>query len=170
MQNIKETAANVAASAKSGMEKAKATAQEKVEKAKAHDPLQKEMATQKKEDRINEAGLNKQEARTHNAAVKQGVQSHGPTGMPTSGAGGYTTGAPGTTTYSTTGAHGQGTGAHQMSALPGHGIGQPHGQVTEGEVGSHPIGTNTGTGRTTAHNTGVGGTDATGYGTGGSYS
>ncbi|KAF5737342.1 hypothetical protein HS088_TW13G00221 [Tripterygium wilfordii] len=170
MQNIKETAANVAASAKSGMEKAKATAQEKVETTTAHDPLQKEMATQKKDERIMEAELNKQEARTHNAAVKHGAQTHGHTGMTTSGAGGYTTGAPGTTTYSTSGVHGQGTGAHQMSALPGHGTGQPHGQVTEGVVGSHPIGTNTGTGGTTAHNTGVGGTGATGYGTGGSYS
>ncbi|GAV63953.1 LEA_1 domain-containing protein [Cephalotus follicularis] len=154
MQSMKETAANMAASAKAGMEKTKATVQEKVEKMTAHDPVQKEMATEKKEERINQAELNKREAREHNAAAKQGG---GHTGYTATGTGDYTTSGTGTATYSTTGAHGLPTGGHQMSALPAHGTGQPTGHATEGVVGSHPIGTNrtnTGTGGTTAHGTG----------------
>ncbi|CAA0812701.1 Late Embryogenesis Abundant 4-5 [Striga hermonthica] len=153
MQSIKETAANVAASAKSGMEKTKATAQEKMERMTAHNPTEKEIASERKEERIHRAELHKQEAREQNAAAKQAAGMGGPH------------------TYSTTGATGQPTGAHQMSALPGHGSGQPAGRVVEGTVGSHPIGTATGTGGTTAHNTRVGGGGAnTGYGTGGGYS
>ncbi|KAJ7971446.1 18 kDa seed maturation protein [Quillaja saponaria] len=162
MQSIKETAANVAASAKSGMDKTKATVQEKMEKTTAHDPLQKEMATQKKDERIHEADLNKKEAREENAAAKQAASAG------TGGHGIHHRAGPGTTTYSTTGTTVQQTGAHQMSSMPGHGAGQP---MTEGVVASHPSGTNTGTGRTTAHNTHVGGTgNTTGYGTGGTYS
>jgi len=36
-----------------------------------------------------------------------------------------------------------------LAAMPGHGTGQPMGHVTEGVVGSHPVGTNRGPGRTT---------------------
>lgn len=129
-----------------------------VERMTAHDPVEKEMATQKKEERKAEAELNKQEVREHNAAARQAGANKG-----------YTTGSTGTTTYSTTGTHGQPTGPHQMSAVPGHGSGQPTAEVVEGTVGSHPIGTNTGTGGTTAHNARVGG-GAAGYGTGGTYS
>lgn len=126
---------------------------------KAHDPLQKEMATQKKEERKTQAELEKQEARAHNAAAKQaeriGAGTHNPTGTGTTG------------TYSTTGATGHPTGTHPTSALPGHGTGQPAVRVTEGVVGSQPIGTNpAGTGRTTAHGPRVEG-NAPGYGTGG---
>ncbi|GFP91083.1 18 kDa seed maturation protein [Phtheirospermum japonicum] len=152
MQSIKETAANVAASAISGMEKTKATVQEKMERMTAHDPTEKQMATERKEERIHHAELNKQEAREQNAAAKMGVQTGG------------------THSYTASGVTGQPTGGHQMSALPGHGTGQPTGQVVEGTVKSHPIGTATGTGRTTAHNTHVGGGANTGYGTGGGYS
>ncbi|PON52205.1 Late embryogenesis abundant protein [Parasponia andersonii] len=165
-ESMKESAANVAASAKSGMEKTKATVQEKVEKMKAHDPTEKEMAAEKKEQRKAEAELNKREAREHNAAVREASK----TGVNAGGHTGYSTTGVETATYSTTGIEGQPTGAHQMSALPGYGTGQPAGQVTEGTVGSHPIGTGTGTGRTTAHNTRVEGTGTPGYGTGGSYS
>ncbi|KAF5747721.1 Seed maturation protein [Tripterygium wilfordii] len=91
MQNIKEKAANVGASAKSGMEKAKATAQEKGDKTTAHDPLQKEMATQKKEEKIDQAELNKQEARAHNEAVK-----HEHTGTTTGRTTAHNTGVGGT--------------------------------------------------------------------------
>lgn len=130
-----------------------------VEKMQAHDPTEKEIAREKKEQRKAEAELNKLEAREHNAAVSQAAKT------------GYSTTGTGTATYSTTGTTGQPTGAHQMYALPGDGTGQPTGQVTEGTVGAHPIGTNTRTGRTTAHNTRVEGTGgAPGYGTGGSYS
>ncbi|KAK7259523.1 hypothetical protein RIF29_25132 [Crotalaria pallida] len=120
MQNIKETAANIGASAKSGMEKTKAAVQEKTEKMTARDPLQKEMATEKKEARINQAEFDKHAAREHNAAVKQANTA-------------------------TAGHMGQG---------PHHTIGTgpttTTGHVTEGVVGSNPIGTNTGTTRTTA--------------------
>ncbi|KAM1109428.1 hypothetical protein COP2_009134 [Malus domestica] len=158
---MKEAAANVAASAMSGMEKTKATVQEKVEKMKSSDPVEKDMAARKKEERIVEAEVNKHEAMEQNAAARRDVAVA--TGYTATGAG------TGTHTYSTTGAAGQPTGTHQMSALPGHGTGQPAGQVTEGVAEAHPIGTNTGTGRSTAHNTNVGG-NATKYGTGGTYS
>ena len=135
-----------------------------MEKMKAHDPLQKEMATQRKEERKTQAELEKQEARAHNVAAKQseriGAGAHYPTG----------TGTGTTGTYSTTGATGHPTGTHPTSALPGHGTGQPAALVTEGVVGSQPIGTNTGytagTGRTAAHDPRVEG-NAPGNGTGG---
>ncbi|CAI9779440.1 unnamed protein product [Fraxinus pennsylvanica] len=144
MQSIKETVANVAASAKSGMDKTKAVVQEKMERMTANNPTEKEIATDKKEEKINQAELHKQEVREQ---------------------------AGGTHSYSTTGEKGQPTGGHQMSALPGHGTGQPTGQVTESTIKSHPIGTATGTGRpTTAHNTHVGAGTNKGYGKGGGYS
>lgn len=116
---------------------------------KANNPTEKEMATEKKEEKINQAELHKQEVREQNAPAKQAAQGH---------------------SYSTTGEKGQATGGHQMSALPGHGTGQPTGQVIEGTIKSHPIGTATGTGRpTTAHNTKVGAGTNKGYGTGGTY-
>ena len=125
----------------------------------AHDPLEKDMATQKKEERINQAEWNKQEAKELNAANKQATAATG------TGTGAHS--------YSTTGVTGQPAGTHQMSAVPGHGTGQPAGQTVEGVVGSHPIGnrtgTNTGTGHTTVgHNTRAGG-GAADYGTGGAF-
>ncbi|PIA57580.1 hypothetical protein AQUCO_00600355v1 [Aquilegia coerulea] len=96
MQTTKETVSNIAASAKSGMDKTKATAQEKT--------------------------------RQHNAAA------HNMGGA----TGGTVGGLHGTTT-------GHSTGTNQMSAVPGHGTGAPAGgHVTEGTVGTHPTGTNTG--------------------------
>ncbi|XP_010036485.2 18 kDa seed maturation protein [Eucalyptus grandis] len=167
--SAKEAAANVGASAKAGMEKTKAVAQEKMEKMTAHDPVEKQMATEKKHERIDQAELNKQMAREENAASKQSTAATGHLANTTTGPGTTTTTTTGTTaTYPTTGATGRPTGAHQMSALPGHGTGQPVRQVVEGVAGSQPIGTNTGTGQTTAHNTRVGGTGQ-GYGTGGAY-
>ncbi|KAI7732536.1 hypothetical protein M8C21_024142 [Ambrosia artemisiifolia] len=150
--SVKETAANIGASAKSGMEKTKATLQEKGERLTAHDPTQKEMATDKKEARINQAEYEKQVAREQNATQRQATEAGG-----------------GTHSYSTTGATGNPMGSHQVSALPGHGTGQPTGHVVEGVVKSQPIGTDTGTGTTLAgHNTKTGG-GAGGYGTGGAY-
>ncbi|KAL8236604.1 hypothetical protein R6Q59_017685 [Mikania micrantha] len=149
--SVKETVANISASAKSGMEKTKATLQEKGERMTAHDPIQKEMATEKKEARINQAEYEKQVAREQNATQRQANE------------------AASTHSYSTTGATGNRTGIHQMSALPGHGTGEPAGHVVEGAVRSHPIGTDTGTGTTLAgHNTKSGG-GAGGYSTGGAY-
>ncbi|GKC09820.1 zinc finger, CCHC-type containing protein, partial [Tanacetum coccineum] len=69
MQSVKETAANIAASSLSGMEKTKAVLEEKVEKISASDPIEKDMATLRKEDRIRLAELRKQEAYTQNAAA-----------------------------------------------------------------------------------------------------
>ncbi|XP_050228831.1 11 kDa late embryogenesis abundant protein-like [Mercurialis annua] len=154
MASIKETAANVAASAKAGMDKTKATVQEKVEKMSAHDPVQKQIATDKKEQRKAEAEWNKQEAREHNAAAKQAEKAgaHAPSytaaagGAPTTG---YQTQ---THTHSVTGAPGQyPTGTHQISGMPGHGTGQPYGgQVdSSGLAGTAPTGL---PGHTTGHN------------------
>ncbi|KAI3507636.1 hypothetical protein L1887_22625 [Cichorium endivia] len=95
--SAKESASNMAASAKAGMEKTKATLQEKGEKLTAHDPMQKEMAREKKEERKHEAEYEKQAAREHNAAQRQAA---GTTGIGT-----------GTHTHSTTGGLG-GTGHH----------------------------------------------------------
>lgn len=131
----------------------------KAEKMKTRDPVVKEMATQKKEGRINQAEMQKREAMEHNAAMKQSAGAGTGTGL-----------GLGTATHSTTGHVGHGTGTHQMSALPGHGTGQPTGRVVEGTAVTDPIGKNTGTGRTTAHNSRVGGGGTTGYGTGGGYS
>ncbi|KAK4413028.1 Late embryogenesis abundant protein 46 [Sesamum alatum] len=72
MQSAKEKAANVAASAAAGMEKTKATMQEKAVKMATGDPLQKEMATEKKDDRVQEAERHKQETYEQNAAASGG--------------------------------------------------------------------------------------------------
>lgn len=117
----------------------------------AHDPTQKEMATEKKEARKDQAEYEKQVERDQNAVQRQAVE------------------ATGTHSYSTTGATGHPMGSHQMSALPGHGTGQPAGDVVEGVVGSHPIGRNTGTGQSVAGNNPRTGGGADGYGTGGAY-
>lgn len=94
MQSAKESGSNVAASAKAGMEKTKATLQEKAEKMTTRDPLQKDMATEKKEARIHEAERQKEEARLHNTASKHA-------GGATGGALGqdYTTGGGGGGTF-----------------------------------------------------------------------
>ncbi|PWA52054.1 18 kDa seed maturation protein [Artemisia annua] len=121
----------------------------------AHDPTQKEMATAKKEERINQAEYQKQIEQDQHTTQRQATQAN----------------ATGTHSYSTTGATGNPMGSHQMSALPGHGTGQPAGNVVEGVVKSHPIGKDTGTGTTLAgHNLNAGGaTGAGGYSTGGAY-
>ncbi|KAH6827504.1 Late Embryogenesis Abundant 4-5 [Perilla frutescens var. hirtella] len=75
MQSIKEHAANVGALAISGMKKTKATAQEKMEKLAANSETEKQMATERKDDRKHEAELHKQESRVNNAAAKQAAKS-----------------------------------------------------------------------------------------------
>ncbi|XP_011075146.1 late embryogenesis abundant protein 46-like [Sesamum indicum] len=69
MQSMKETVSNVTASAKSGVAKTKATIQEKVDKMGAHSPTEKAMATERKEQRIFQADLNKVEAVEENATA-----------------------------------------------------------------------------------------------------
>ncbi|KAL9237799.1 hypothetical protein vseg_012303 [Gypsophila vaccaria] len=160
VETVKETAANIAASAQSGMDKTKATVQEKLDKMRAHDDLDKGLAEERKEDRITQAELRKQTAQVRNLDQKE-ARTGGGVG--------------GTHTHSTTGVPGSGTGAHQMSAMPGHGTGHPTGgHVVEGTaVGSHPIGRGTGTGTTrttTAENRHVGGGTASSGLTGSGYS
>ncbi|KAG5006794.1 hypothetical protein JHK82_024734 [Glycine max] len=71
IETFKETAANIGASAKSGLEKTKATIQEKNEKMNAEDQTQMDMATKRKEEKINQAEMEKQQARKYYAAAKQ---------------------------------------------------------------------------------------------------
>ncbi|KAH7855537.1 hypothetical protein Vadar_025965 [Vaccinium darrowii] len=122
MQGAKETASNVAASAKSGMEKAKVTAQENVEKMTTRDPVEKDMARERKAERMTQAELEKQDARGHNAAARQtGTHDYTPTG----------TGAP-----------------DYLCGESGYTTGQPTHRQTEGVVGSqNPPGEYAGTGR-----------------------
>ncbi|XP_054804324.1 18 kDa seed maturation protein [Prosopis cineraria] len=159
-ESMKEKAANIGASAKSGMEKTKATVQEKKDRMTAHDPTEKEMATERKEERMRQAELDKREARGHNVASKQAA-----TVAPGGHGGNYTTGTGTGAGTTATGAYGHPMAGQQMSAMPGHGTGQPTGgHVVEDvdEVRSHNTNTQYG-----------GNNNAPGYGTtrsGGSYS
>ncbi|XP_050226907.1 11 kDa late embryogenesis abundant protein-like [Mercurialis annua] len=107
MASMKETAANVAASAKAGMDKTKASVQEKVDKMSTSDPVQKQMATEKKQHKKAEAELNKQEAREHNAAARHVEKAGGHTAT----VGGAPTAGYGTQTHTHTGGPGYPTGA-----------------------------------------------------------
>lgn len=131
----------------------------------AHNPMEKERATEKKQEKINQSEMSKQAAIHNNEAAHQ-HKVQGSTGVV------HYTASGETASSSINGLPGQSTGMHQMSAMPGHGIGQPMTQVTEGTMGTHPIGVkrrgavgNT-TGGTTTHNTRVEG-HAPSYGTGG---
>ncbi|KAL2923841.1 18 kDa seed maturation protein [Bienertia sinuspersici] len=131
VESVKEATSNIAASAKSGMDKTKATVQEKVDKMKAQDDHEKALATEKKSERLMDAELRKQQAMSHNATQKDAntAVSEAGTRIPE---GAFGTGANNTTTapqysHSSTGATGHPTGAHQMSAMPGHGTGEPTG-------------------------------------------
>ncbi|XP_060177511.1 11 kDa late embryogenesis abundant protein-like [Lycium barbarum] len=127
MEAAKETAANVAASANSGMEKTKAIVAEKAEKLTTSDPVQRQMATEKKEERIHQAEMDKLAAQEQNAASRQVAATGGTTAYTARvGVGpGHTTG-----THAT---HGTTTG-HTTGVLPG-------GRV----AAEHPIGTTAGT-------------------------
>ncbi|GFP91615.1 protein le25 [Phtheirospermum japonicum] len=81
-----QSAKNAAASAKAGMEKTKATMQEKAEKMTTRDPLKKEIATERKEERVREAERRNQDARVPTAAGEYST-GIGP-GQPTAGYGG----------------------------------------------------------------------------------
>ncbi|KAG8371861.1 hypothetical protein BUALT_Bualt12G0007000 [Buddleja alternifolia] len=108
MQSAKETASNVAASAKAGMEKTKATLQEKGEKMTTRDPLQKEIATEKKDERIHEAERQKLEARQQNVATRQGAAGGGTFGHDYTTGTGHPTGAGVRSDYPQTGTTGAG--------------------------------------------------------------
>lgn len=91
------------------------------EKLTTRDPLETRVAEQKKEGRIAEAELRKQEAREKNYAEKEAARS-----------GGLTTGV---TTGHTTGV----TTGHSVDPLSSE-------YVESGTVGTRPVGTGTGTG------------------------
>ncbi|CAN4109085.1 unnamed protein product [Withania somnifera] len=78
---------DAAAAAKAGMEKTKANIQEKAERMTTRDPLKKDMATEKKEDRVSAAEMEKRDAKAQHAAEKHGATT-GTTG--TTGYGGTT--------------------------------------------------------------------------------
>ncbi|XP_010928814.1 late embryogenesis abundant protein 46 [Elaeis guineensis] len=153
MASVKETASNIAASAKSGMEKTKATLEEKVEKMTAHHPAEKEMAEEKKQDKIREAEIAKRETKEQNAAAREQARA------------GHT-GGPITTAHPSAAAAG-----HHTTGAPGQVAGDPTGgHVISGTVESHPIGKETGTARpATAHNPYAGTANPAGRGTGGGY-
>lgn len=71
MEATKEAAANVGASAYSGMEKTKATVQGQVEKATAHDAAGKAAAEARRQERVRGAEEEKQNAMLANAAAKE---------------------------------------------------------------------------------------------------
>ncbi|PHT37303.1 18 kDa seed maturation protein [Capsicum baccatum] len=186
MQSAKETAANIAASAKSGMEKTKAVVEEKAEKLTTSDPVQRQMATEKKEQRIHQAEMDKLTAQEQNAASKQAAATGGTTAYTATGGGmgpGYTTGTHGTapghtglshtpgTQGTTPGYTGLGhttvgqttgvTGTHGTTA--GHtGLGYTTTGQTTGVIGTHgTTAGHTGLGHTTGGHTGLGHTTAT---------
>ncbi|XP_078163625.1 late embryogenesis abundant protein 46-like [Carex rostrata] len=70
MQSAKEKTANVAAFAEAGMEKTKASVDEKVEKMKTKDPMEKAAAEQRKEERKMGAEAEKQGEKLVNAAER----------------------------------------------------------------------------------------------------
>ncbi|CAK9148466.1 unnamed protein product [Ilex paraguariensis] len=86
MQLVKETSANIAASAKAGLDKTKTVLEEKVEKMIACDPVEKEMAARKKEEKIKEAELRKQVAKSQSTAATTGGGGGGGVGYTAIGA------------------------------------------------------------------------------------
>ncbi|KAI0503857.1 hypothetical protein KFK09_014800 [Dendrobium nobile] len=70
MDAAKEKVLNIGATAKAGMDKTKATAEEKIERMKTRDPLQKEVAEGRKLEKIHQAELAKQQAYKENAIQK----------------------------------------------------------------------------------------------------
>ncbi|PIM98206.1 hypothetical protein CDL12_29316 [Handroanthus impetiginosus] len=82
MRSTKEKAANAAASAKAGMEKTRATMQEKFDKMMTTgDPMEKETATRKKEEGFQEAERQKQEAREQNTDTRRSATGGGAFGQ-----------------------------------------------------------------------------------------
>ncbi|KAL9240159.1 hypothetical protein vseg_014409 [Gypsophila vaccaria] len=71
IETVKEKALNAGVSAKSGIEKTKATLQEKVDKMRAHNDYEKGLATVCKQERIVEAENRKQQALAHKEAQKE---------------------------------------------------------------------------------------------------
>ncbi|KAL7225023.1 hypothetical protein ACSBR1_020326 [Camellia fascicularis] len=175
--SAKETAANVAASAKAGLDKTKATMQEKVERVSAHDPVQKDMAIQRKEEKINQAEYRKQEAREHNATARQSAAATARAGGGTQS---YTTVIMAPATWTEGGMVGS---QYPLGADIGAATENPVGGANTTAIGLNPRSTNAvypsdvdiiGAGLNPMHNTNAGvgdrgGAPTSGYGTGGAY-
>ncbi|KAK6941921.1 Late embryogenesis abundant protein, LEA_1 subgroup [Dillenia turbinata] len=134
MESVKETVANIGASARSGMDKTKAAAQEKIDLMTANSPREREMATERKNARMTEAELRKQEAYGQNAAARQAALNPG-------GLASYRTGS-GTesnthNTHTNIGSAGQPMETHVMSpdTMPGYGTGVAAGRLGEETMG-----------------------------------
>ncbi|ONK70166.1 uncharacterized protein A4U43_C05F30950 [Asparagus officinalis] len=128
------------------MDKTKAVLQEKAEKVTAQHPAEKDMAEQRKEEKIREAVVNKRQAMDHNATAKEQVVPATPR------ASGLNAGRP------------PDPNRHpRRSRVSGH--------VTEGAFQSRPSGAETGTARPAlaAHDPNVEGTEPALRGTGGRY-
>ncbi|XP_074365611.1 uncharacterized protein LOC141706709 [Apium graveolens] len=69
MSSVMEAAANIAASAKSGLDKTKAVVEEKKERMSTSDAVEKDMASLRKEEKIDLAELRKCKAYAQNAVA-----------------------------------------------------------------------------------------------------
>nr|AJA33568.1 late embryogenesis abundant protein LEA1-2 [Pinus tabuliformis] len=79
MQTAKEKMSNMGSDVKEGMDKAKASAQEKVEKVTAHNPADKEIAREKKDVKQTEAEMRANAGRAENRAEKEEAKQTGHT-------------------------------------------------------------------------------------------
>ncbi|CAL9133993.1 unnamed protein product [Musa textilis] len=78
VESAKETAGNITASTKAGMEKTKASVEGKVvEKMRARDPEEKAEAEQRKEERKHEAEAEKEAAKERHAVEREDVRAGG---------------------------------------------------------------------------------------------
>ncbi|OWM78964.1 18 kDa seed maturation protein-like [Punica granatum] len=69
--SAKESLADLGATARYNMEKAKATAQEQMDRMIANTQMDKDLATERKQERIDEAKLGTLEAYNQNAAARE---------------------------------------------------------------------------------------------------
>jgi len=76
----KEKMSNMGTTVKEGMDKTKASAQEKVEKVTAHNPADKEIAREKKEIKQTEAEMRANAARVEHKAEKEAANIGGGAG------------------------------------------------------------------------------------------
>ncbi|CAI9097437.1 OLC1v1033867C1 [Oldenlandia corymbosa var. corymbosa] len=154
MQRAKEAASNVAASARSGMEKTMAAAEEKAEKMSTMDPARKEMAEVKRDQRTREAELEKQAAYDQNAAAKLAAQGG-------RGYGVHTAAAPGEHIHGGQGYTTAATGRH-----PATGVLDPTGMETPGVVDPDTVRRHDEGKRVGVQDPNVAGGTTTGYGAG----
>lgn len=147
----------------------------------AHDPMQKDMATERKQEKIHQAEYNKQGAHENNAAARQAIATGGAGTFTAVGRAQNSTPGAGTQNYSAGGdhrlnTHTHPTGGHNPDHLTGsnatgYGTGQnAHnlGGVNTGGADAVYPDDPIGSGPNTTRNT-IGGAPGTGQGTGGTY-